>query len=268
MRKEEGTRPIVLELIRQGHQLMRAGDPHGAAQKYLAAEQIAPDLDVLRRMHAQAEREAAELERLVGQEQLIASKILAATESMRSRRYADAMLAVAEALQMDPANPDAQQLLTQIKEAQARQAQAPQPGLPRPGAPEVQVPVSRQPDGTGTESPAEEARTATLTISVESLMPGGGSLMLFVNGEKRFQEDIPVPRKEGSFWNKKVAEPSRLTRTISVPASSGMVTLSTYVTPKGKSAVVKNLDGNFLGGSSRVLKIAVSPQGDFSPALN
>ena len=270
MQKKEGTRPIVLELIRQGHQLMRSGDAKGAAARYLAAEQIAPDLDVLRRMHAQAEREAAELERLVGQEQEIAKYLLAATESMRSRRYPDAMLAVASALQLDPTNPDAQQLLTQIKEAQARQAQAPVPGAPRPGAPVPPVPTPGQPAGPGTESPAEEARTATLTISVESRMMGGGDIRVMADGARLYQGKIPPARTKGGFLKKKkVVEASTLTQSIQIPASSGLVTLTVYVTPKNKTALTRSADGNFPGGSSRELKISIGEDNTLSqPVLN
>ncbi|HEX2642567.1 MAG TPA: protein kinase [Thermoanaerobaculia bacterium] len=271
MQKKERTRPIVMELIRQGHQLMRSGDAKGAAARYLAAEQIAPDLDVLRRMHAQAEKESAELERLVGQEQEIAKYLLAATESMRSRRYPDAMLAVASALQLDPTNPDAQQLLTQIKEAQARQAQAPVPGLPRPGAtPDSQASVPAAPDGSGAERPAEEARTATLTLLVESRMMGGGDIRLMADGAKLYQGKIAPARTKGGFLKKrKVVEAAVFTQSIQVPASSGLVTLAVYVTPKGKTAVTRSVDGNFPGGSSRELKISIGEDNTLSlPALN
>jgi serine/threonine protein kinase len=270
IQKEERIRPAVLELIRQGHRLMRSGDFEGAAEKYLAAEQIAPELDKLRGLHAEAEKKIGESQQAIEQEQEIVKNLGAATEAVRSRRYAEAMVAVAATLQLDPANPDAQDLLNQIREAQARQAQAPVPGLPRPGTPAPQTQVPGAPSGAPVAVPAEEARMATLTLSVTSEMPGGADIRLFANNDRLFQGKVPAPRMKGGFFKRKtLVEAAHLTHSLPVPAASGLVTLTVYVTPKGKTAVSKSVDGNFPAGSARDLKITISSTGALSsPILN
>ena len=88
--------------------------------------------------------------------------------------------------------------------------------------------------------------------------------MVYVNNRKVLQQAFRFYEKGGLFRS----HPSTgwVRQSFRVPAGDAVIRL--YVTPHGSAAVVRTLNGNFSGGSSRRLDAKLTGEGDVSAQLN
>ncbi|HEX2223635.1 MAG TPA: serine/threonine-protein kinase, partial [Thermoanaerobaculia bacterium] len=254
--KEEALRPALLNLIREGNQRLLEGNPEGAVQSFRAAEQLAPQIDGLRRMRLAAQQKATEMAQMTDREREIEGHLVAAREAVKTRRYNEASVAVVAALQLDPQHPEAMEMLKQIGEAQRRLAQTPQPRTPQQaGSQQGTASETPLPDGASEGGgTAGESPIATIKVSVTSEMPSGGRVRVFNNGQPLLDTEIE-PARRGKLLNRQV-HPVAFTHNLEVPEGSAQLVV--HVIPKGKGAIGKVYEAFFLGGSQRELVIRAS----------
>jgi eukaryotic-like serine/threonine-protein kinase len=261
----EAARPTVWSLLNEGHRLLRSGDPRAAAEKYRQAERLAPALAASRRMRVAAEQQADELDKLVGRERESATKVLEARQALKDRRYDEASAAATAVLVVDPANAEAQKILADVQTARervARLAATHRAATPAATAP-TPAPVSTAPaPGPAREAAPDEGKPATLQIVFYTEMPEG-TLMVLANKEWITQQ--PFSFYEGSFLRRR-GKPGWVR--VAHEVTPGNVDIKIYVTPAGRSAVVKSIAGNFLGGAVRRLDIQMSASGVLTANLN
>jgi len=186
-----------------------------------------------------------------------------ANKSFAARRW-DAAIAGAQAvLMLEPGNQEARLILTKAQAAQlrARQKLAQTPREPQPNetvaatTPVIPVTtVTRNPGDLSTPA----ATTATLRVHFVSDFPDGGVLIVYVNDKEKARLTVEASRS-GFLRLRKSEQPRDASKSIEVPAGTNPVRIS--VTPTGRKALVKTMNGNFQGGSSRTLEIHLSADG-------
>lgn len=251
--KQEALRPALLNLIREGHQRLLASDPEGAVQSFRAAEQLAPEIDGLRRMRLAAQRKAAEMAQMTDREREIEGHLLVAREAVKTRSYNEASVEVVAALQIDPQHPEAMEMLKQIGEAQKRLAQTPQPRTPQQTAsqPGMASETPVQEGGAESEGTGGQSQIATIKVTVNSDMPAGGRVRVFNNGQPLLDTEVE-PARSGKFLNRETRTVA-FTHNLQVPEGSGQLVV--HVVPKGRGAIGRVYNEFFLGGSQLELVI-------------
>jgi hypothetical protein len=198
--------------------------------------------------------------------QIVAQQLNFARQAYTDKRYDSAIAGAKSVLMIDPNNSEATDLLARATKAQARARQKAAP-TPRdfgsgeqvattPAVP--QIPVNPSPSPT----PQPAATTATLHIHAVSEFPGGGTLMVFMGDHQKARHEFP---SWGGIFRRRPERAPEFNQNVEVPA--GTVSLRVYVTPGGRSAQLKPLSGNFTGGSTRVLEVRLSADGQADASL-
>jgi len=186
-----------------------------------------------------------------------------ARKNSAAKRW-DAAIAGAQAvLMLEPGNVEARQILTRSQAAQirARQKLAQTPHEPQPNetlaatTPVIPVTtVTRNPGDLSTPA----ATTATLRVHFVSDFPDGGVLIVYVNDKEKARLTVEASRS-GFLRLRKSEQPHDASKSIEVPAGTSQIRAS--VTPGGRAAIVRPMNGNFQGGVSRTLEIHLSADG-------
>jgi predicted Ser/Thr protein kinase len=252
----EGARGTeILRLLQRGEALLEAGDAAGAAQVLGEAERLAPDPAVVRRLRERAEREAAE--------QVGARERAAALERGRAAlaagRLEEARGVAEEVLARAPDDAPAQILLGDARAALERRATRQRATVPLPVEPGP-APAPAPPVETEAQAPVADA---VLQIEFESAAPEG-SLTIYASRGQILREPFRFVRRSGLFRTEAV--PGRLERTLAMPP--GETLLRVYLALPDRPTQMVERQGNFLPGRSRVLHIAVAPDGEVSARLD
>ncbi|MFY9826453.1 MAG: hypothetical protein WAM82_34135, partial [Thermoanaerobaculia bacterium] len=194
-----------------------------------------------------------------------------ARKGMAAKRY-DAAIAGAQAvLMIDPGNLEAKQVLARALAAQlrAKQRLAQTPHEPQPNetmaATTPVIPVTAVPRSPGEPSSQAAATTATLRVHFVCDFPDGGVLIVYVNDKEKAR--LTVEASRGGFLRlRKSVQQHDTSKSIEVPA--GTVQIRASVTPTGRAAIVRPMNGNFQGGVPRNLEVQLSADGTVSdPSL-
>ena len=266
--QKDATQSRVLSLLHTGDEQMSAGDPAAAAASYGEAERLSRGKPRLRRLRERAEQRAQQLGMLIGVEREKVAKLMEAQQAMTAHRYDDALAAANAALALDPANPQAQQILADARAAQERARRA-AANANRPSRRGQETTAASQPTPADTpaRTPARSsqgpaaptAQGATLQISFVADTPA--LAFVYIGPNQIFRKS--VGERGGLLHHAKGGQAEG-----NAPVTSGSVELRVYVTPSGQKAWNKNISGNFPGGGSRTLEIRVSAAGVPSAELH
>jgi serine/threonine protein kinase len=195
-------------------------------------------------------------------------QLAVAHQAFAAKQYDGAVAAARSVLMIDPGNADANDILARATRAQARAKQklAQTPREIRPGDQVAATPAAPEtPVGpTASPPPPPAATTATLRVHAVTEFPGGGTLIVYVDNRERLREPLP---SWGGFFRAPKPERREINRNLEVPA--GTVNIRVHVAPAKQPALVRNLSGNFTGGSTRPLEIQLSSAGKVAePSLH
>jgi serine/threonine protein kinase len=257
----EQTQARIVELVTDGSAKLRRAEFPAAIALLRQAEQLDPNREDLRRLREAAEMQAEDFKNMVSQEQEIANDLAKAREALTARSYDQAIALASLALGIDPDNEDAKLLLAQAQQEQAAARQSRQrtastptptplageePAVPGP------APSDPAPSDRGNEPAPVAAASGTVRVHFTSDLPDG-VLIVSVNGTERLRDTFG----SGGIFRRGRPERHEFNRTLEVPAA-GAVKFRIHVAPRGRPAIVKNLEGSFQGGAVRNLEIHLS----------
>jgi serine/threonine protein kinase len=196
------------------------------------------------------------------QQQEIDQRLGQARDAMAGRHYADAAAAATAVLGLAPGNPEAEGILAAIDKAAKRRkdrAAARAAVLPRPTPTEPQ-PLPQAPSPPPVVAPV--ATDASLAINFFTNLPEG-VLVLYVNNNQVMREPFKYFTKTGFLRS----APSKGWVRNEIKVAAGTADIRIYVTYSGKRTEVKNLSGNFPGGTKRTLNATLNEDGSLTARL-
>lgn len=273
--KEETSAPRVdpelqrqvqfLPFLKQGRELLEAGEPAAAIEAFERAAGIAPDNREIRRWRDRAEQELLESDGVELEAAYVTERLRAGRSSLRRRDFSGAIRLAEEVLAVDPENRDGKDLLRQANEGQRRREQALARPRNQPPPPPVQAPAAAPPAATVTEETAPApAADGTLVVEFVSEV-SEGRLTIFNGQEKLYQQQFEFVTGKTGFLRRARKTSGSLRQNLTLP--SGDLDLRIYVWRKGAQTKTAEIKGNLPPGSSRVLHIEVSKEGRVSVRL-
>jgi len=265
----EQARGQVLERLAEGHAHMRAGRWGAAVAAYREAERLAPDLPGPRRLRQAAARKPAELQRLVEEEQRVGEQLGKADLAMATKHYEDAALAATTVVAVDPRNQRAQEILARANRELADAHRKPLLKTARPAARDRMAAVPNAPADDLTRGAASEPAgppaasvptSALVKVRFDSAMPKG-YFRVMMAGKSVCGEPFDFYKK-GGFLRRRTAQPGRLECDLTL--AKGQHQFLIYVTPDGKKAMTKTVDGDLAGGSHHRLSVVLTREGELS----
>ncbi len=256
-------------LILEGEERLGEADYGAALQSFSRAVDLAPnDFEKARVLGRIKDAEAQNLAYLqtLSQSNQIAGYLKMGTDALTDERYADAVKAADLALAGDAANVEALRIKTEaeaglarLRQQKARSSQA------RTPVPQVAVATPQPEASPPPEEPVKTAenQTSRLRLSVQSEVPDV-TVMIRLKNRAIFSETFRTSARGGVF--RRATGGVDAERALELPA--GINNLQTFVTPKGKAAVVVSRSGNFPGGETRTLHVRVSESGSVSVNLD
>jgi serine/threonine protein kinase len=260
----------LVELLRTGNRLLRAGDPATAARFFQTAENIAPadKKEKMRKLRLAADDQAKKFGQLVGIQKQVVDHLVKAQQAIEDRRYEEAITFANAALALDPSSPEASMILAGAQTAQARLKERAQPAQrnPRVKPPEeiaaaTAAPVSEPSVPVATEESVPQI--AALRINFESEREGVANVRVHVNNRSVMSANVGA---KGGLLRRRAGSGGSVDRTVEI--ASGAADIQVWITPPGESAKLKKIAGNFPGASSRTLNIRLPESGDATLELN
>lgn len=260
----------LVDLLRTGHQLLRAGDPATAARFFQKAENIAPadKKEKMRTLRLAADEQAKTFGQLVGIQKQVVGHLIAAQQAIENRRYEEAIKSANAALALDPSNPEASTILASAQTAQARLKERAQPSqrnqrVKRPE--EIAAATTTPVPEPSVPAAAEESvpQIAALRISFESAREGVANVRVHINGRSVMSANVG---SKGGLLRRRGGSGGSVDRTVEV--ASGDSEIQVWVTPPGGTAKMRKLSGNFPSASSRNLSIRLPETGEATIELN
>lgn len=267
--QDEQQRQIV-ELVRTGNQLLRAGDPAMAARFFERAEKIAPPdkKESMRKLRLAADEQAKKFGELVGIQRQVVNHLITAQQAIENRRYDDAITSANAALALDPSNPEASTILASAQTAQARLKERASPSQRNQRARNQEeiaattsVPEPEPSAPTATEESVPQI--AALKISFQSDRDGIANVRVHINGRSVMSQNVGT---KGGLLRRRSGSGGSVARTVELP--SGAAEIQVWVTPPGGSAKLKTLSGSLASASSRTLNIHLPESGEATVTLN
>ncbi|MEO8504441.1 MAG: serine/threonine-protein kinase [Acidobacteriota bacterium] len=251
-------------LLQQAQAALQRGDGVTAAQLATQAESLVSDPTAARALLAEALRKATDQQQSALRAQQISTGLASAHTAMEQKRYEEARSMALSVLALAPDQAEAKSLVADAEGAMARKrapvqhaqtapvlASEPAPAAP-PAAPALLV-----------GPPAASAADSVLVIDFYSDAPEG--IVTIYAGERQvLRQSFHFFKKTGMF--KSEAMSGTIAARRHLPA--GSTSLRVYLALGDRPAQVTNLDGNFLSGRERVLKIRVSKDGQVQASLN
>jgi tRNA A-37 threonylcarbamoyl transferase component Bud32 len=231
-------------------------------ESILTARAPAPILPGVRRQREQ--------ERLAeARHQQVGSMLGQARQALAKGQYDLAAVGARSVLTLDPSNAGAQEILAGLPKPREV---APEPPTPTPR------PAARPPRAARLPAPrpvplpmlpvrppapiAPMPTDAKLQIHLFSEM-SSGILMVYMGDKQLMRDPFDFSEKKALFWRK--PGQGYVDQAFTVPA--GTATLRVYLTPDGQRARVRELSGNFPGGSQRRLNIKLDRDGNLTARL-
>jgi serine/threonine protein kinase len=257
----------LVELLRTGNRLLRAGDPATAARFFQTAENIAPadKKESMRKLRLAANEQAKKFGELVGLQKQVVEHLVKAQQAIEDRRYEEAITVANAALALDPSSPEASMILASAQTAQARLKERAQPAQRNPRVKrreEIAATTAAPVPEPSAPAAAEESvpQIAALRISFESERDGVANVRVHIDGRSVMSQNVGG---KGRPW-RRGSNGGSAARTVEV--KSGDAQIQVWVTPPGETAQLTTLAGSFAGASSRNLIIRLPKSGD--PSVN
>jgi serine/threonine protein kinase len=263
-------------LLREGRALLRAGEPEAAAELFAEAELIAPFVAEIPRLRRLAEQEAADLRRYVDLEGQIQTLLEEGHAALEVDRLGEAAEIAAQIQDLAPDRPQTQEFVREVEiataeaEAKRRDQQAsrlarrstPRP-TPQPLVPVVESLTEAPPEPGPTPAPPVPTGPAQLRIDLFSHAPRG-VLTIYAEEEQLLRQPFRFVEKSGFLKRRGIS--GRLESSLQI--QPGKATLRIYVSIEGKEPEVVNLPTTMRPGTSHVLRIEVSKDGETKAYLN
>ncbi len=249
-------------LLQQARQALERGDPALAIRLLTGAQGLVSDPSEARAALAVAQQLAAQQGQRAGQ---IAAGLATARTAMDQKRYDDARTAAQGVLAISPDEPDAKSVVADADAAIARRrSAAAKPAVPVPSTPVV-APVPAPASAASPSGAAGAAPAADAVLVIDFYSDASEGVLTIYAGERQvLREAFHFFKKTGVFKTEAMSGTIAARRRLSAGTSSVRI----YLTLGDRPAQVTTLEGNFLGGGERVLKIRVSKDGQVSAALN
>jgi serine/threonine protein kinase len=272
--QEQALRLRYVPLLREGRALLRDGEPEAAAELFADAELIAPSVAEIPRLRMLAEEEAARLGEFEEVEQEMQTLLDEGRAALEENRLGVAGEIATQLAERDPERPDFQEFALEVETATAeaaarRQAQrASSPARVTTPTPQPLVPPEPTPTAPETEpetAPVAPTPTgpADLRIDLFSHAPRG---VLTIYDEKDQLLRLPFKFVEKSGFFKRKGISGRLESSLVI--QPGRTTLRIYVSIEGKEPNLVTLPTTMRPGTTRVLRIEVSKDGETKAYLN
>ena len=267
-------------LLKEGHRLLRDGEPAIAVRLFQRALDIAPNdpsiahLVNTAEIEALSQREHSQIQHLVQEHTERAKQALAQGQPRKASQIAT------NALLLDPENLEAAETLRLARSKGSRT-----PPKPRHIEPEIESqelpetvqradiqfpdePVKRYSEPSARDSSTVRnerlnAGTSRLRIDVFSYLPKG-VVTIYAEENQILLEPFRFVRKAGLVRRKKSA--GRLERTVVLP--SGSSELRIYVSAEGFETHSVTVSGTLTSGSEHVLRLIIADNGTASAQLN
>ena len=253
---QDEARGQALPWLQEGKRRLDAGDAAGAMRAYAEAERLAPNLGAATQLRVQAEASAEVAAAAAERSERILDALRRGMGFLAERRWSEARLAAQEVLRLEPDSPEALALLEQAEAGQRRRLEPPLAVLPEAGP--VAAPVSEA------ASPASAVvAEAGLEVDFQSEAPEG-VLTVFVDGSQVVREPFRFVRRRGIFRSEAMSGSLSARRTV----AAGGHDLRVYIALPGKPARLVDLRGEFTGGATRTLRVAVTKSGEPSATLD
>jgi hypothetical protein len=209
----------------------------------------------------EAAAQATELARQAAEQKTIADRLEEARQALSGKRYDAAATAANAVLALAPEHPDAREILTTVEKARNKKrdrlaAQAKATPASRPA--EMLPPV---PQPTNPPPAAPVPTDATLAVNFVSNLPEG-ILVVYVNNRQVMKESFDFWKKTGFLRR----APGKGSVTENLQVAVGTADIRVIVTSGGKTRV-KELSGNFPGGSVRTLSATLNADGTLTARL-
>ena len=270
--QEQALRLRYVPLLKEGRALLRAGEPEAAAELFADAELIAPSIAEIPRLRMLAEQEAGRLGETAEIEQELQTLLEEGRAALEENRLGVAGKIATQVQELDPERPEIQEFALEVEtataEAEARRkaqrvpspARA-QPPTPQPLVPAEQIPTAPEPGPT----PAAPVPTgpADLRIDLFSHAPRG-VLTIYDEQNQLLRQPFRFVEKSGFLKRKGIS--GRLESSIQI--QPGRTTLRIYVSVEGKEPKLVTLPTTMRPGTTRVLRIEVSKDGETKAYLN
>ncbi|HTQ80677.1 MAG TPA: hypothetical protein VMM92_11820, partial [Thermoanaerobaculia bacterium] len=241
--------------------------PAKAAVATAPAVPLPPVETPAQRQQREAAARAAEQAQQLAKQKEIDDHLSQARQALTSRHYDEAVAAASAALALSPGNADAQGILTAAEKAESRRlkraAQATQSAASSSAqASEANPPQALQPAAPAPTPVTPVPTEATLSVNFFTNLPEG-VLVVYVNNNQRMREPFNYREKTGFLRSR----PSKGWVRQKLPVPVGTADIRVYVTYENKRTEVKELSGNFPGGTVRTLNVTLNEDGSLSARL-
>jgi tRNA A-37 threonylcarbamoyl transferase component Bud32 len=249
-------------LLKQARQALDAGDSAQAIRLLSNAQGLVSDPSEARAALAVAQQLSAQQGERAGQ---ITAGLSSARTAMDQKRYEDARSAAQGVLAISPEEAEAKSVIVDAEAAIAkRRSTAAKPAVPAPPPP-VPAPVPTPAESAASTGPSTTTPVGEAVLIVDFYSDASEGVLTIYAGERQvLREPFHFFKKAGVFKTEPMSGKIEARRRV----SAGPSNIRIYLTLGDRPAQVTTLEGNFLGGSERVLQIRVSKDGQVSAALN
>ena len=249
--------PPHADLVREAEELLITGDAMTAARLLDLAVEMAPHRPELRRLRAEAKAQAEAQRAVLWRDGTVERLLLEAQQARRQGRYSQAISALRQAAELDPEQPEVQQLLRSLETARTRYLAARQQAEPEPQV----VPVA--PDLVPLPQPAVAPPSeplpdwSDLRIDLFSQLPRG-VVTIYAAGNQVLNQPFRFGKRTGLLRKKTGGGRLEAKRRL----QAGDTELRVYVTLPGRAAARRTLNVSLPAGGSRVLRILIDADGE------
>ncbi len=255
-----------LSLLREGQELLEAGESAAAARLFEKAEELAPESSRVRWLREEARRQAEEEARLA-LESRVAALVARGSAELAAGRVDEAAATLAVTVELAPDDGGAKELAAGIERARARrrarrQAAPPPPPPPQETAPEP-APAPAIVEPILPPEPVAAPDTGTLKLDFASRR-SHGVVTVYSGSHQVFREPFRFVERKGFLRRRKTA--GGFDTRERLPA--GSLELRVYLALPDRATQVVELDGSLPGGATRTLRVRVGDDGALAAEIH
>ena len=248
-------------LVEEGQRLLEAGDPERALVQFERALAIVPEDRDIRQLRQQAERASLELAGTDPEEARILSQLRQARDALDARDYRQVIRLAEGALELDPENQDAKDLLQQGQEGQGRRDQVRDRFRTN-----TTTPAAPTETGTAPPPPATRPASAKTTLKLDFFSEASeGRLTIFADSDRIYQKSFKFEGEKRGLLQRRESTSGQITESFEVPA--GPILLAIYAKAKDQGTRSTELDGDLPADAATTLIIRMQKDGRVTARL-